>query len=290
MRKRLGLGSFLVLSLVGACTSDSADDGALPDASDSTLRIDASGGGPIIDAAPPAPDATGIILPDARPSALACAGDPLPTTVATPPVQISGEVREAGISGGITTLTQEAHVAALQFTGNAVITEGDFTGAFTLSGPNSPTPVDAYLKATSDGLVDSYVFPPATISEDIPNTPIIMVAPLIFNTLLPAVAAAAQESGNGALIVAAVDCEQAAMEGAVLSITPSAGTIHYSSANGFPGQMGDFSATQSPGITYFLNLPPGDYTVDATAPGAVNLRTVNVRVFADSSSTAVIAP
>ncbi|MCP4449371.1 MAG: hypothetical protein GY811_29165, partial [Myxococcales bacterium] len=133
-------------------------------------------------------------------------------------------------------------MAALDFSDATLIAEGDFTGAFSLTGPVTSDLVVAYLKATSSGLVDTYVFPPAALSESLANTPIVMVSPTIFQELLPVVAAAPQDSGNGAAIVAAVDCEQAAMEGAVLSITPSAGTMHYSSANNFPGQAGDFAA------------------------------------------------
>ncbi|MCP4449370.1 MAG: hypothetical protein GY811_29160 [Myxococcales bacterium] len=83
MLTRLGLGSFLVLSLAGAGVSNSSDE-ATDAAGNASLWIDATPNGVISDAAPPTPDAMGIILPDARPSALVYAGDALPSTVASP--------------------------------------------------------------------------------------------------------------------------------------------------------------------------------------------------------------
>lgn len=293
MFARLAPSSVLVLSLAAACSGNSSDDQGNPDAAGGGgPTIDAAGGGNVVDAAIPTPDATVISLPDARPSALACAGDPLPTVIASPPVVISGDLQKASNSGAITPLGQSAKVSAHNLSDDVLIVDGgDFANStFTITGPNDPAPIAAYLKATSNGFIDTYVFPPTTIFEDQDNTPVIFVTPLLFNTLLPVIAATPQDPGNGAMIVAATDCEQQPMEGAVLSITPNAGTIHYANATGLPGQQGDFAATQTTGVTYFLNLPPGAYTVNATAPDGTNLRSVPVKIFADSSSTAIIAP
>tara|TARA_R110002073_G_scaffold74100_10_gene181376 strand:- start:27249 stop:28109 length:861 start_codon:yes stop_codon:yes gene_type:complete len=286
MLNRFGLGSFLLLSLVAACSSGDDDGNAVADAADNATAIDASSQN-----SPDAritPDAAGLDLPDARPSALVCSGDPLPTTVANPPVTISGTVQEGGING-INTMTNSAQVSAHLAGDDTIIDEGDFVGPFTITdSTNSTTPVDAYLKATSGGFVDTYVFPPSAIAEDLAGTPIVMVSTTIFG-LLPLLTGITQEDGNASLIIATVDCEQAAMEGATVSITPNVGTLRYAGANGIPG-MTDFPATQAPGLGYIFNVPPGNYQVDATAPDGTILRSVNVKAFADSTTTAVVAP
>lgn len=289
MLNRFGLGSFLFLSLAAACGGDDDKEGGAADAAGNTPTIDAAGGQNNPDAAG-TPDAAVLNLPDARPSALACAGDPLPTTVANPPVVISGTVQEGGLNG-VSIMTSSAHVSVHQTADDSVLTEDDFTGPFTFTDPNnSTTPIDAYLKSTSGGFVDTYVFPPSAISENLSGTPIVMVSTTIFG-VLPTLISETQDTGNGVLIIAAVDCEQGAMEGANVSITPDVGSLRYAGANGIPGPTTtNYPATQSPGLAYIFNVPPGSYQVDSTAPDGTILRTVTIKAFADSTTTAVVAP
>jgi hypothetical protein len=288
MLNRFGLGSFLLLSLVTACGGGDDDDNAAADAADNTPTFDAAGGNNPDAANTGTPDAAGLDLPDARPSALACSGDPLPTTVANPPVVISGTVQEGGING-IDTMTNSAHVSTHITANDSILAEGDFVGAFTITDPtNSTTPIDAYLKSTSAGFVDTYVFPPSAIAENLAGTPIVMVSTTIFG-LLPVLTGITQDAGNASLIVAAVDCEQGAMEGATVSITPDVGTLRYAGANGIPS-MTAFPSTQAPGLAYIFNVPPGSYQVDATAPDGTILRSVTVKAFSDATTTAVVAP
>ncbi len=288
MRIRYGLASFLLLSLLGACVSDGDDTGStVADAANAT-PADAAGGGGAADARVDTTPDAGLNLADARPSALACAGDSLPTVVASPPVVISGTVQE-GSASGITTMTQVAHVSAHQRADDTILTEGDFTGPYSLTDPtNSTTPIDAYLKATSNGYIDTYVYPPAAITENLVGTPIVMIETTIFG-LLPLLTGVTQADGNGVLLVAVVDCEQSAVEGATVSLTPDVGELRYAGANGLPS-MTIFPATQSPGVAYIFNVPPGEYQVNATAPDGTLLRTTTVKSYADSNTTSVIAP
>lgn len=281
MHNRFGLLSCLALSFAAACGGGD-DNGSTADAATGGF-VDADTS-VTIDAAPPADAA---VLPDAAPSALGCIGETLPTTVANPPIVISGTVQE-GSTSGIQTMTQSAHVSAHLVSDDSVLVEGDFTGDFSLTDPtDSTTPLDAYLKATSTDFVDTYVYPPYAIFESLANTPIIMVSNDIYG-LLPLLTGVTQAMGNGVLIVAVVDCDQAAVEGAVVSITPSAGTIKYAGSNGIPGQT-DYPATQSSGIAYIFNVPPGTYTIGASV-GGMDLRDNAVDAFADSNTTLVVAP
>lgn len=283
MQTRSALLCALVFSFSAAC----GDDG------DGKSTVDANGGSAdatksaidatVADAKVPTSDAR--VGPDATPSALPCLGAVLPTTV-TPPTMLSGVVQEAGFAG-TTTMTGEAHVSAHLAATNAVLFEGDFTGAFSFTDADSTTPIDAYLKATRGTYIDTYVYPPYPIFESLANTPIIMIKSSLL-PLLSGLTGVDQDSANGILIVAINDCDEAAIEGAVVSITPSVGTIKYAEANNIPG-MTDYPSTQSSGIAYIFNVPPGSYTIGATV-GAANLRDNTVTAFAGSNTTLAIAP
>ncbi len=278
MHKRVALPSFLFLSILAACGGE-----------DSGPSI-ADGAPPAADADPAqAPDATptfdAALPPDARQPALACAGDALPDMVAAPPVVISGDMQEVTMSG-VVAMTASAHVSTHQLADAMLNAEGDFTGTYSLADPtNSTVPLENYLKATSAGFLDTYVFPPAALSEDT-TSPIMMMSQAIINLL--AFAGITQEAGNGLLIIAVVDCDQAALEGATITTVPATELL-YAGANGLPGAT-PFTETQAPGIAYAFNVPPGDYQISAVAADGTALRTMTAKSFADATSAAVVAP
>ncbi len=114
-----------------------------------------------------------------------------------------------------------------------------------------------------------------------------MISNTIFG-LLPVIVGVTQEAGNGVLIVAVTDCDQASVEGATVSITPSVGTLKYAGSDGIPSTT-DYSSTQAAGIAYFFNVPPGTYTIGAQVSG-MDLRDNAVKAYADSNTTLVVAP
>ncbi len=280
MHKSLSLSSVLALLMASACgggggSSTPDATAADPADADTSVPVDAA---PRADAAP---------LPDAMPAALDCIGAKLPNSVANPPIVIAGTVQE-GSTSGINPMTQSAHVAAHLSADDGLLVEGDFTGDFTLTDPtDSATAIDAYLAATSNNFIDTYVYPPYPIYESLSGTPIIMVSTTIFG-LLPILTGVTQTAGNGVMIVAVTDCNQDTVEGAVVTITPSAGTIKYAGSGGIPG-MTDFPSTQSSGVAYIFNVPPGNYTIGATV-GGMSLRDNAVKAFADANTTLVVAP
>lgn len=290
MNKNLGLVSLFASALLfsAACGDDGDDNEVAVDAT-TNPSIDSGGGGmidgsvQIVDAT--APDATPA--PDAMPSALDCAGDPLPTTVASPPITIAGPIQEATLSG-VGTLAASTHVSANNYGDDSVITEGDFTGSFTVIDPNSSTtPLNAYVKATVSGYQDTYIFPGAPISENIPNAPLIMLSDSIFG-LIGLLTGITTVQGTGTLTAAILDCNNDPISGAVVTITPNVGTIKYADATGVPGSD-DFPSTQAAGVVYIFNVPPGEYTISSSAGGTA-LRDNDVKSFADSISTIQVIP
>ncbi len=279
MHKRVGLTSFFLLSILAACGGEdsgpSIADGAAPVAdADPGQAPDSM---PTFDAALPA---------DARQGALACAGDPLPDVVAAPPVVISGAIQEATF-GGIVAMTASAHVSSHQLAGDVVIAEGDFTGSYSLTDPtNSTVPLEAYLKSVVTGYLDTYVFPPAALSEDM-TSPVMMLSTTILG-FLGGLGITHDASDSGILIIAVVDCDQAALEGAIITTVPATELL-YAGANGLPGAT-PFTETQAPGIAYAFNVPPGDYQVSAVAADGTDLRTMTAKSFIGATSAAVVAP
>ena len=284
MNKRSALKTLLFCSLALAACGNSNEEEASVDAA--TSLVDASGAGQSDDAST-APDAANAT--DAAPSASAfdCAGQAPPDTVTAPPIVIAGTLAEA-TTNGVVALTQSAHVAALNYSDDSVIREGDFVQTFSITDPAaSTTPLDAYIKAEVTGYLDAYVFPPGPIAQSLDNTPIIMLSNTVFG-FISLLTGIATQAGTGTFTIAIVDCEGASVPGAVVSISPSVGTLKYADASGLPG-MADFDSTQDAGIVYAFNLPPGEYTVSASV-GAVDLRDNTVKAFGDSISTIVVAP
>src|SRR5690606_32034547 len=185
-------------------------------------------------------------------------------------------------------MTESAHVSAHLVADDSVLAEDEFVGDFTLTDPtDSTTPIDAYIKATATDFMTTYVYPPYAIFETLANTPIIMVDENIYS-LLGLLTGVTQDPSNGVLIVALVDCDQVNIEGATVSIDPSVGTIKYAGAGGIPG-TDDYSATQSSGIAYIFNVPPGEYTISASK-SVMDLRDNTVKSYAGSNTTLVVAP
>jgi len=143
---------------------------------------------------------------------------------------------------------------------DTVIAQGTFTGAFSLTDSTaSTTPLDAYLKATVLGYLDTYIFPGTALSESLSDAPLIMISNSVFG-LISLLTGVSNVAGTGTLTAAITDCNLGPIAGAVVTITPNVGVTKYADANGLPGQN-DFPSTQASGVVYFFNVPPGEYTV-----------------------------
>lgn len=230
--------------------------------------------------------------PDAGPASLACAGEALPTTVANPPITISGSVQSIANISGAVPLGISANISALQQADDALIvavnsvaTTGSNT--FSIVDPeSSDTPLAAYVKATATGHIDTYLYPPYDIFENFTNAQFLMFGVDLWG-LVPLVAGVTQTDGNGAIMIIVSDCDEAAVESATVSIQPDVGEIRYGDSSGLPSSS--LSSTQGMGIAFIFDVPPGQYTIDAQR-GGVSFREHGVKSFADSATTTILAP
>ncbi len=293
MRISMGLSAFFTAGLSSAlllagCASDDEGESTNADAS-APGSVDASNTASV-DAGPPRPDATPG--PDGGPAALACAGETLPPTVANPPITISGSVKSVATIAGPETLSVSAKLSALQISNNSLIVSADSvvgsgTNTFSLVDPQgAAAPLAAYVKATAPGHVDTYLYPPYDIYENFTNALFLMFGDDLW-TLVPAVAGVSKTDGTGVIMIIVADCDQEAVGGAKVSISPDVGVIRYSGDNGLPSSA--LTQTQGQGLAFIFNVPPGEYTVDAVRDG-VSFREHTVETFDGAATTTILVP
>jgi len=143
-------------------------------------------------------------------------------------------------------------------------TTSDANGAFSLDVPYSGTPVAIYLKGTATGDIDSYLYPPAPLSADLPNTPMLIISSQTEQLLLLA-AGSSHTAGTGLIGLEVLDSTGNPVEGATISSNP-AGTYRYDQSAGFPGGA-SVTSTFSDGRAYDINVPAGTVTINADKTG-----------------------
>jgi hypothetical protein len=234
----------------------------------------------------PAPDAG----PDAPPGAFDCIGDPFPTT-APGTITISGVTNEISTSGQapLAGIDVEAFDAAGASLGSMV---SDGTGAYSLSLTTGGTPLDGYLVGTSaNASYDqiTYVYPPAPLSSDQANVPVLMVGNTVWG-FLPLLADATQQDANGFVGILVTDCFGSPVAGASVTV-PGAATIRYISGTSVSQTA---TTTDSSGLALAFDVTPGDVTVDAsTADYQFHEHTIEVRGGSAAGgviTTTIVAP
>jgi hypothetical protein len=92
-------------------------------------------------------------------------------------------------------------------------------------------------------------------------------------------------SGKGVITMIVVDSSGQPVQGATASTSPSS-TVKYSDGSGYPTAT---SGTNTNGIAFMVNVPPGDVSVSASKSGMTfKSHTLNAR--ADKFTTTAIAP
>lgn len=281
MGRRLTVFAFVSLPIVfGGCGGD--DDGNGSGSSDAAA-IDAAS---LPDSAP-TPDAVTVDAGpqiDAMPAELACLGDPLPDTAPTT-LTVSGLTTEVTLSGEEP--LSGVDIEARQVSNDAVIdtTTSDADGEFTLTEDDSgESPVDAYVIATIDGYKDTYLWPPAPLTENTVDAPVLMIESTLVWPVLTAGQNQLAENGVVSLIV--IDCDDLPVEGATVTASTSTQVV-YADEDGLPDPNRTSTSTQ--GIAFIFNVPPGDVEVDAVKSG-MSLREHTIESVADSLVTTLVMP
>ena len=262
------------LCVLAAC----GDDGGSTGDDDGGADIDAAGGG--IDAEP---------MPDGPPGAYSCIGDPHPTT-APATINVTGVSEEIDQNG---TTPLEGVLVTARDTSDTMLdsdTSAATTGAYALQLTTGGTPVNGYLEGAISGYQTTYIYPPAGISGDFANIPVLMVADLTWS-FLP-VLAQAPEDGNqdqGFVGILVVDCTGTPVGGATVTVAGAdPANVRYPQDGSVPTDSS--GATDATGIALIFDVPPGaSVMVDASTPDhEFEAHAIAVRL--DSVTTTVVAP
>lgn len=237
--------SAIALLALAACGSDHAKDVdaaviKIPDAA-----IDAK---VFMDAPPPTVD-------------LSCLNNAGPTT-APATIAISGTTQSLG-QGGATPVPM-VPVAVYKNTSTTPLgmTVSDTAGAFMITAiATGGMPIDGYLKVdnpvNSTTYRTSYVYPPEKVAMDLTGVPGTMISEQTFTTLTGFASVQQDDTMNGAMVIAVVDCMNTPISGA--SITVKQGTTDV-------GTIFDLGALapQAAGTFFVFNVPDGSTVVTAT--------------------------
>lgn len=245
----------------GAVEAARPDVAAVPDAApDVTTVVEA--GRP--DGAAPEAGSGDAGAPDASPEAeagvdpFACLGQPLPAA-APAMLQIGGTT--VGINQmPIDAVDVEAFIGAS--TTAAATTTSAATGVYSLTIASGGVPIDGYLHASKNGLIDSYFYPPTPVAASTNQANILLATVQTF-TLLAGLAGVTADPARGTLVVAVGDCLGRPVPGASITVQP-AGTTRYL-RNNAPDQAA--TDTDATGLAAAFNVPAGAVTVGATVGG-----------------------
>ncbi len=231
--------------------------------------------------------------------ASACGGDdgnPMNTvdgnmnTIDSPPaaqtVNISGTATSRDATGGmpLAGVTIAAYASTDENTPVAMATT-DASGNYMLTIMTNGTALDGYLKATTSGYVDTYLYPPAPITADFSGAAINMVTQDTFDLLANTLCRANQTAANGTIAVEVVDAAGATGGGATVASSPAASTYCYNK-NGLPSSTATETATD--GVAYMFNVT-GQATVSAMKTGST-FASHGVKARAGALTTTLIGP
>jgi hypothetical protein len=202
----------------------------------------------------------------------ACGGDDAvgPDAAHVAPIlHISGKAEEYGTTG--TTPLEGVRVGGYRSSDdNTEVTYATTgpDGTYALDLETGGVAIDGYFKATKDGYMTTYLYPPGLVDQDFPDARVAMLTPDTFTLLTDTFCGANQLSTNGAIVVVVADENTTPIAGAVIGSSPASGKYCYNQG-GYPNR--DATSTDTDGIAYFLNVPVGRVTVNAIKTG-VGLR------------------
>lgn len=133
----------------------------------------------------------------------------------------------------------------------------DSAGNWTITLTTDGKPQDVFAKATKANYVDAYAYPPAPLTKDT-TVDINTMTTSTFNLLLTFSGAS---SSKGVITMVVLDANDAPVQGATVSSMPASGAYRYMDANGYPQSS---TATNTDGLSFFFDVPPGNVTVSAT--------------------------
>ena len=161
----------------------------------------------------------------------------------------------------------------------------DAQGNFTMMIPTGGTALQGYVKATYNGYVDSYLYPPTPVSADTTGVTVFMVTSSTYDLLANTLCQGNQMTTNGGIAVEVLDASMAKVQGATVSSMPAATKYCYNQG-GFPNKSA--TATDTDGIAYMLNVT-GTATVSASKSG-ITFKSHQLNARAGALTLTIIQP
>jgi len=189
-----------------------------------------------------------------------CLGDP-PASTAKDPLTIAGTLIDSFHTQPLAGAAVEGFVAVS--TTPFFTTTSDSTGRFSHSQGVGGVPLAAYVRASSNGYLQSYFYPATAIADDVDLT-IQMLSAMDLATIVRIAGIESLEPGKVNMIVSVVDCNGNPVAGATVTTTP-AGTVRYF-ANTAPSPT-SIATDAKTGAALVANIPASNTTISATVSG-----------------------
>lgn len=228
-------------------------------------------------------------------SLAACGGDdsnnktnPMPDAPgsAAQTITITGTTKVVSASGS--TATPGVSVSAYQSSdeNTAVATAAsDTAGNYTLTITTNGHPLNGYLKATLNGYLDTYLYPPSAITTDYAGAAINIVNESTLEAL-STICGHGITNAQGVIAAEAFDAAMMPVAGVAFSSSPAAMKYCYNGSSPLPDSSK--TVTSADGIGYMIDVT-GDVMVSATKTGAT-FATHTVKVRTNALTTTLLAP
>lgn len=159
-------------------------------------------------------------------------------------------------------------------------------GTYSLALPTTGTPLDGYLRGTSPGKLDTYLYPPRPLTADRTGATMLIISQSTLN-LLGTLSGTSQDPAKGFVGLVVQNAAGTAVQGATVTITPAGTARVLYAANGVPSSTA--TSTDASGTVFIANTNVGDVTVDA-AMGATAFHEHTFNARAGVITTTVIEP
>lgn len=193
------------------------------------------------------------------------------------------------VDGTDTVPLEGATIEAFRESGGAALasTTSAADGTYSLTLETGGVAISGYLKGTSAGRLDTYLYPPRPLAADQADATMLIINQDTLD-LLGIFAGVNQDPAKGFIGLIVQDGNGTATAGATVTISPmGTATILYADG-GLPSQSA--TMTDDSGTVFIANTNVGEITVDGVAPGAQPLHEHAVNARAGVITTTLLDP
>lgn len=201
-------------------------------------------------------------------------------------ISVTGEAQT--VSGTSTAPLAGATIEAFARAGGAALasTTSAADGTYTLTLATGGAAIDGYLKGTSAGRLDTYLYPPRPLAADQTGATMLIINQQTLD-LLGTFGGVTQEAGKGFIGLIVSDAAAQPLAGATVTVSPAGTARVLYAASGLPNQ--NATATDASGTVYIANTSTGAVTVDATM-GGTDFHAVTVEARPGVITTTLLQP